>query len=267
MKRHVGIAVIGWGHWIGGAIALVIGGVGLLVDQSLTTISWFVAGAAAIILGSGLRNRKLWALNGIMIFQLLWVVLGLMAFFDQKHYLVTMFLWTITGITWWYLSRKPQLSTFHKETDAPEMRNPVNPTASHRIFRILGALTGTIGIVSLSLTSLFAYAAVLEVQTTGRIIDIQEESIEGTIVYRPIVEFNTSDGQTVSFSGLTQTQKDMFTKGESVRVQYTPSRPQDARLDEGNYAFLLPYGVLVVSGFISLLMFMVSIPLLYMSRR
>jgi hypothetical protein len=70
------------------------------------------------------------------------------------------------------------------------------------------------------------------VTTTGTVIDpdfSSKLSDEGNILYSPLIEFVSLDGETISFASNTYS-SNTYQTGQEIEVIYSPTSPEDAQL-------------------------------------
>ena len=75
----------------------------------------------------------------------------------------------------------------------------------------------------------------------GVVIDlVGERDSDGKTMYRPIVEYTTADGRTLEMTGSTASSPPSYARGEKVALFYSPTTPEDARIDGFAERYLLP---------------------------
>jgi hypothetical protein len=79
----------------------------------------------------------------------------------------------------------------------------------------------------------------------GTIIDYRRVSDEGGQLSRPIISFETDDGQTVEFTNARGWQSNELAVGSLIAVEYPSGLPDKARI-VGSYSPRLAYGLFVV---------------------
>ncbi|MCF6472773.1 DUF3592 domain-containing protein [Nonomuraea sp. MG754425] len=128
---------------------------------------------------------------------------------------------------------------------------------SGRLFTIIGAIFGLVGLVLLSVGIALAVStasflgsaertdgtvvAMTERTTTTRAADGRNRS---STAWYPTVEF-TVDGRRHSFQGSTGSNPPSYAEGDGVSVAYDPDDPSDARIASFGSAFLAP---LIIGG-------------------
>ena len=96
------------------------------------------------------------------------------------------------------------------------------------IFLGVGGLMALIALIFFFRTRRFLESAV---PAQGVVTALVESSgSEGGIVYKPVVQFTTADGQTAGFTGNVGSNPPRYSVGQTVKVLYSPTNPADARI-------------------------------------
>ena len=96
------------------------------------------------------------------------------------------------------------------------------------------------------------------VAVSGTVMDMVARSgSEGGVVYSPVVQFTTVEGQAVTFTDSVGRSPPKYTPGDTVKVMYPPGRPEAARIPGWFSLWFLPsfsllFGLIfgVVGGFL-----------------
>ena len=70
-------------------------------------------------------------------------------------------------------------------------------------------------------------------RTTGTVVELREvrDSDDGSITYKPVVNFTAPDGISVTFESSFSSRPAAYSVGESVEVLFAPGEPSKARID------------------------------------
>jgi|GEM_PF-2065417 hypothetical protein len=116
-----------------------------------------------------------------------------------------------------------------------------------KFLRVFGSIFGGVGSIFIIVGAIFGYTHYQlvnkAVKTQGTVIDLKQRSISDdagvTIVYLPIIKFNTLSGEQVIFTSNTTYPK--FNIGEQVEVIYNPQNTSTAKIDdELDFEWFLP---------------------------
>jgi hypothetical protein len=90
------------------------------------------------------------------------------------------------------------------------------------------------------------------VQAQGKVIHLSENCDEDGCTYKPVVRFETQDGQSVSFQGTYSSSPPSYQIGETVTVNYALEEPENAVIvGEGQIfriIFMIAGGVVITIG-------------------
>jgi len=94
-------------------------------------------------------------------------------------------------------------------------------------------------------------------ETEGTVTELVQSrsSDNNSYYYKPVVRFNTSDGQIVEFMSSTGSNPASYSVGEKVTILYLPSDPQNAKI-KGYFSL---YGAAVIVGGIGSAFFLVGL--------
>jgi len=113
----------------------------------------------------------------------------------------------------------------------------------------VGALVVVIGLAFCVHTLLFLRRAV---ETTGTVVGHKTITSSRRAASHPIVEFQTPDGKTITFTDNTSAGDWVQIEGNTVKVAYDPNNPERARIKKFSALYLVPILVTVVGGVILL---------------
>lgn len=84
-------------------------------------------------------------------------------------------------------------------------------------------------------------------KTTGTVVQmIEQRNTDGDYTYRPLIQFNDAQNNSVEFKGGVASNPPMYDTGESVNVMYMKDSPQEtATIDRGIYNLFLPLALLL----------------------
>ncbi len=89
----------------------------------------------------------------------------------------------------------------------------------------------------------------------GTITDFEEHYNDGSVTYRPVVEFVDSNNQLIEFISSTGRGRSVYSLGEKIGVVYSPSNPQQASLD----SFFSLWGTTLITTILGASFFSVGI--------
>ena len=127
----------------------------------------------------------------------------------------------------------------------------------------------TLGLAFLGIGAVSAIVALLLFMRTRRFLGdavtvqglvtglVESSGGEGGTVWRPVVEFTTVEGQSVTFTDLVGNQPPKYTPGATVQVMYPPGNPQGARIPSWFRLWFLP----AFSGLFAVIFLGVGAPL------
>ncbi|MDP5240807.1 DUF3592 domain-containing protein [Uliginosibacterium sp. 31-16] len=120
------------------------------------------------------------------------------------------------------------------------MRNPLK--IFQYIFGGIGAVTLIIALILFANTRSFLSEAQ---RAPGVILELVASESDDSTVYHPVVGYQTPDGENRFFQSSVGSNPPAYEEGEKVEVLYSPSKPDDARI---NSFFSLWGGALIVGG-------------------
>lgn len=109
-----------------------------------------------------------------------------------------------------------------------------------RIFAIIGLVFLLVGGYLACQTLLFRMGSV---RTTGEVVDLV-----GYEHYKPVVVFETADGQEILFHGSIGSSPPAYVIGERVQVYYQPAEPDGARIGSFSEGWLFAVALLGFGG-------------------
>ncbi len=89
------------------------------------------------------------------------------------------------------------------------------------------------------------------IETTGTVTELieKESSDRGSFTYLPVVVFETASEETIEFRSRTSSNPPAFHVGETVRINYDPAFPSQARIHAISTLWLFPI-MLVIMGLV-----------------
>ena len=82
-------------------------------------------------------------------------------------------------------------------------------------------------------------------QVEGTVVDFStHRDDKGKTMYSPVVEYTTTEGQTLQMTGSTSSSSPGYSRGEKVKVFYSPGTPENARID----SFMEKFGGALILG-------------------
>ncbi len=132
----------------------------------------------------------------------------------------------------------------------------MNPVADHPelvpvFFCMLGLLFAALGLTMLARARRFAATAS---RAMGTVVDVTTKwsnpggpGATGSWLRFPVVQYDTADGRSITFTSRTGTSPSPYKLGRQVPVLYDPANPRDARINTFMMTRLLP-GCFVAFG-------------------
>jgi hypothetical protein len=110
------------------------------------------------------------------------------------------------------------------------------------LFSVIFGLVGTGLLVGAALLAISTRSFIATAKpASGTVIEmIAVRDNDGSVTYKPVVEFTTMDGATHSFASNTSSNPPSYRVGEGVEVLYAPDDPNDARIRGFGSLWLAP---------------------------
>ena len=89
-----------------------------------------------------------------------------------------------------------------------------------------------------------------------------ESSSSNSVVYRPVIEFKTRDGNLVEFTSSTGSNPPSYSMGESVGIFYHKSSPERAKTDD----YFSLWGATTIFGLFGVVFFLVGLVPILLER-
>lgn len=74
----------------------------------------------------------------------------------------------------------------------------------------------------------------------GKVVEMLSSRSNNSIMYRPVFEFTTKDGQKIEFTSSVSSNPPSYSEGESVEILYDPSNPNKADINGFSSLYLGP---------------------------
>lgn len=88
----------------------------------------------------------------------------------------------------------------------------------------------------------------------GSVVALVTSRSNDSTTYRPVVQFTTQDGQAVEFTSSSGSNPPSYNKGERVEVLYSPTAPQEAKIN----GFFSLWGGAVILGILGGVFFLIG---------
>ncbi len=88
----------------------------------------------------------------------------------------------------------------------------------------------------------------------GRVVELVRSRTSDSTTYRPVVEFNTANGELIEFTSTSGSNPPSYARGETVKVFYRATDPQRARID----GFFSLWGMSTIFGGLGAVFFLIG---------
>lgn len=96
-------------------------------------------------------------------------------------------------------------------------------------------------------------------RTTGVVVDHEQRSTFDGVLLHPIVQYQTANGQPITFVSAVGTSPPLHKVGQRVTVLYDPQQPHEARIRSGVLQYGAAVGIIFAGCFLLLLCCILSI--------
>lgn len=101
------------------------------------------------------------------------------------------------------------------------------------------------------------------VKTKGEVIDLLRSRSSDSTTYKPVVRFNTAEGQEIEWVSNVSSNPPSYQRGESVEILYSSAAPQDAKIN----SFFGLWGGSVIIGILGSVFFLIAMGMIIWSWR